>query len=373
MGGLPGGSGGGEHARHRLRGVQLHADRSGQAVDVTITGTVTDPSTASPRRASPAARSRVAPSRTSSAGTSACGCPTRRSAPRSSRSTPSPRSRPPRPAVRRTSPAAPSRTGDNSAKRNVIEYAPGGTQKQLLRVIDNGQGSIAADPRSKATRGPLPGRCSGATSSACEQRPVPVRERDPLRHVRPRHPAMSPASAAAGPWHGPAASTDAKVQYAAYDMTVSGRRPEGNVRRRRRPLVRPARKTSPAASTPSARCAQPATSGAAMTGTLYSYVTTEDAADGTRAYDFGHAWFGDRSERWAHDVWSDADLGAGPLSDSVILTENLARIQKKIVDPGPRRGRHPRRDHLHRRRRRPSTTPCTRRSRTARPRGRRPP
>lgn len=68
-------------------------------------------------------------------------------------------------------------------------------------------------------------------------------------------------------------------------------------------------------------------------GGLYSTVTTRRAADGTRAYDFGHARFGAHRPGWVHDQ-QDPVLGAGGLADSVLLTEDLARVAKVVVDHG---------------------------------------
>lgn len=69
------------------------------------------------------------------------------------------------------------------------------------------------------------------------------------------------------------------------------------------------------------------------TAVLSSAVVTRDAPDGTRAHDFGHVRFGDGHDGWVHDR-TDPALGAGPLADSVVLTEDLARVTKKVVDPG---------------------------------------
>ncbi len=66
---------------------------------------------------------------------------------------------------------------------------------------------------------------------------------------------------------------------------------------------------------------------------LFTTVTTLRAADGTRARDFGHARFGADRPQWAHDQ-QDPELAAGGLADSVLLTEDLARVTKKVVDPG---------------------------------------
>ena len=67
---------------------------------------------------------------------------------------------------------------------------------------------------------------------------------------------------------------------------------------------------------------------------MFTFLELLSAENGTRAYDFGHAWMGDRDPRWVHDTWSDAELGAGPLSDSALITENRVRVEKKVVDPG---------------------------------------
>lgn len=69
------------------------------------------------------------------------------------------------------------------------------------------------------------------------------------------------------------------------------------------------------------------------TAVLFSYVETKDVIDGTRARDFGHLRFG-AGQPWIHDVTSDPELAAGGLSDSVLVTENLARVTKKVVDAG---------------------------------------
>ncbi len=73
---------------------------------------------------------------------------------------------------------------------------------------------------------------------------------------------------------------------------------------------------------------------------LYSRVTVEGATDGTRAHDFGHVLFGDHVTTWTHDT-SVPEVGAGGLADSVLITENLARTTKKIVDPGHDAGTTP--------------------------------
>ncbi|KQO64833.1 SdrD B-like domain-containing protein [Curtobacterium sp. Leaf261] len=64
---------------------------------------------------------------------------------------------------------------------------------------------------------------------------------------------------------------------------------------------------------------------------LFSYMRVLPAPSGTRVLDFGQLSSGDGT--WVHDS-HDADLGAGGLADSVIETRTLARVTKKVIDPG---------------------------------------
>lgn len=76
------------------------------------------------------------------------------------------------------------------------------------------------------------------------------------------------------------------------------------------------------------------------TAVLHTSVAVASAPSGTRAHDFGHALFGDHTDTWTHDT-TRPEIGAGALADSVVITENLARIGKKIVDPGSTAGDTP--------------------------------
>ena len=66
-------------------------------------------------------------------------------------------------------------------------------------------------------------------------------------------------------------------------------------------------------------------------GNLFSYFEVQAAPNDTRLYDFGSIF--DGTSAWVHDT-APAVNGAGPLADSVIVTQVRARIVKKIVDPG---------------------------------------
>jgi len=67
---------------------------------------------------------------------------------------------------------------------------------------------------------------------------------------------------------------------------------------------------------------------------LFAYLRVTPGADGDRIRNFGQLYFGDTSGgEWRHDSTSP-DIAAGPLSDFLIRTADLARVTKKVVDPG---------------------------------------
>jgi hypothetical protein len=70
------------------------------------------------------------------------------------------------------------------------------------------------------------------------------------------------------------------------------------------------------------------------TANLFVYLDVVAAPNGTRVQDFGQVNHGTTSDgAWVHDQ-TDPSVGAGPYADSVIVTESMARVTKKIVDPG---------------------------------------
>lgn len=221
--------------------------------------------------------------------------------------------------------------GDNSAKRNIIEYAPGGIGKSLYRVIDNGktvENGSAKQGDPWATAGTLLRSDIGAWNNGLRPFTGTIlcdtfdRSTQQLTRV---------GSSKTVAWS--SGLTKAKLQYAAYDMASpeQGQRQatcnDGDGPWYDQPEDVPGGISAVGAVRATGDLA------GGKTARLYSYVETKDAADGTRAYDFGHGKFGP-DQKWIHDTWSDANLGAGPLSDSVIITENLARVEKTIVDAG---------------------------------------
>ncbi|GGL06450.1 hypothetical protein GCM10009769_25880 [Curtobacterium luteum] len=64
---------------------------------------------------------------------------------------------------------------------------------------------------------------------------------------------------------------------------------------------------------------------------LQTHTRVRAVPDGTRVHDFGHVKLG--AGPWVHDR-NDPTVGAGAYADSVLVTENLVRVGKKIVDTG---------------------------------------
>lgn len=330
MGGLPGGVGGGEQAVTDSGRFTCDQSAPGQDVDVTIDRTVTDPT--------------HIPSKSITNGPIAGG--TRFTfvsgfislwMPNPSAGT-SARSINTYTALQTTSasgatnfPGGTEPLADNVTTRTIVGAAAGSAQKNLYRVVDDGR---TTEPGSARGGDPWTTPGSVLRSDVGAENPGLARfddviicdtfDRDTQRLTR------------AGDGEVAAITSNlsaARVQYAAYDMPSPAAGQRATCDDHDGPWYdQPEDVPGGIAAVGAVRATGDIAGG--DTAALYSYVTVQDAADGTRAYDFGHAWFGDRAERWVHDIWSDPDLGAGPLSDSVLITENLARIQKKIVDPG---------------------------------------
>lgn len=329
FGSLPGGRGGTSSSVTESGTITCEQDAAGDPVSVTITGTVTDPThlptsgltgaLAQPNRAyfvsgylsvwmpvpppgtSVDSVNTYSPLRT----TSISGAP--------------------------NFPGSTEPTADNRAARNIVELAPGGGGKRLYRVRDEGAG-VAAGSAREGDPWTTPGMALRSDVAAWNNGIRPYEDVvlcDTFDRATQKLTQLGSQQVAA--WG--AGLTGGVVQYAAYDMTspVEGQRqatcddsdgpwydqPEdvpGGI-----DAVGAVRATGDLAG--------------GMTATLYSYVVTRDVADGTRARDFGHLRFG-AGQPWIHDVASDPELAAGGLSDSVLVTENLARVTKKVVDAG---------------------------------------
>ena len=221
-------------------------------------------------------------------------------------------------------------TGDNSARRNILEFAPGGAAKRLLRVIGDGE-SVVHGSAQQGDPWTTPGSLLRSDVSAWNRGLSPFEDvilcdtfDRGTQHVT-RVGAKRVAAWTSG-------LSNAKLQYAAYDMTSPAAGQQATCDDADGPWYEQPEDVPGGVDAVGAIRATGDVLGGVTAG-LFSYVTTEEAPDRTRVHDFGHVWFGDRQPGWRHDA-TDPDLGAGPLSDSVVITQNLARIQKKVVDPG---------------------------------------
>jgi len=220
-------------------------------------------------------------------------------------------------------------TADNRATRNLVELGPGTAGKRLWRLASDGTTVTAGSAKEGdpwATGGTLLRSDVGMTNTGL----APFRDAALCDTFDRRTQRLTPVAGRAPAWS--SGFAHAHVQYAALDM---GSPAAGQVR------------TCDDADGPWFDDPDDVPGGIAAVGAvrvtgdlrgggsggLYSTVTTQRAPDGTRVYDFAHARFGDQRPGWVHDQ-QDPDLGAGGLADSVLLTEDLARVSKAVVDPG---------------------------------------
>ncbi|PZF56738.1 hypothetical protein DEJ23_09300 [Curtobacterium sp. MCSS17_008] len=223
-----------------------------------------------------------------------------------------------------TEPAA-----DNSATRNLVELGPGTAWKRLWRLGGDGSTVTAGSAKEGdpwATGGTLLRSDVGMTNTGL----APYDDAALCDTFDRRTQRLTAVGGRAPAWT--SGFEHARVQYAAYDMTSPA---AGQVRTcddADGPWYdHPEDVPGGIGAVGAVRVTGEVRGGAS--GGLYSTVTTRRAADGTRAYDFAHARFGEHRPGWLHDQ-QDPELGAGGLADSVVLTEDLARVSKAVVDPG---------------------------------------
>ncbi|MDM7891216.1 SdrD B-like domain-containing protein [Curtobacterium caseinilyticum] len=220
-------------------------------------------------------------------------------------------------------------TVDNQAKRNIVELGPGTAGKRLWRLGPDGTSvtpGSAKDGDPWATGGTLlrsdvtmtnTGLAPYEDAALCD---TFDRQTQRLTAVGGRAPAWSSGFA------------HARVQYAAYGMASPAQGQAHTCDDTDGPWYDDPDDVPGGIASVGAVRVTGALRGGASAG-LYSTVTTERAPDGTRVHDFGHARFGAHRPGWVHDQ-QDPVLGAGGLADSVLLTEDLARVTKAVVDPG---------------------------------------
>ncbi|GAA1494866.1 SdrD B-like domain-containing protein [Curtobacterium herbarum] len=329
FGNLPGGRGGTANSVTDSGAITCEQDSAGEPVSVTITGTVTDP-THLPTTGLTGALTQ--PNRSYFvSGYLSVWMPT----PPPGTSVDSVNTYSP---LRTTSisgapnfPGSTEPLGDNRAARNIVEFGPGGGYKRLYRVHGDGASVSAGSAREGdpwVTPGMVLRSDVGATNTGLRPRDGVVLC-DTFDRATQRLTRVGPGRVAART----AGLTGGTVQYAAYDMTS----PEEGQRQATcddddGPWYDQPEDVPGGLDAVGAIRATGGVRGS-TTAVLFSYVVTRDVADGTRARDFGHLRFG-ADQPWIHDTASDPVLGAGSLSDSVLVTEDLARVTKKVVDAG---------------------------------------
>jgi hypothetical protein len=329
FGGLPAGKGGGERAVADSGTITCHQSEAGQDVDVVIEGTVTD-----------AARM---PTQNEHGGPIAGGKVGLVVAGYVSFWLPEPpvgtnvHSRNAFTALRTTSlsgaenfPGATESTADNVSVRNLVEAGRGSGGKRLYRVLGDGA-SVGHGSAREGDPWTTPGARLRSDVSMRNPGLSPYEDAvlcDTFDRTTQRLTRQGAASLAARV----SGMTDVRLEYAAYDMTSPAEGQQHTCDDADGPWSdSPEDVPGGIAAVGAVRATGDLSGGRAAT--LSSWVTVLEARDGTRAFDFGHLSFGEGQPGWLHDT-ADPDLGAGGLADSVIITENLARIAKKTVDPG---------------------------------------
>lgn len=220
-------------------------------------------------------------------------------------------------------------TTDNTATRNLVELGPGTASKRLWRLGADGTGVGAGSAKEGdpwATGGMLLRSDVGMTNTGlATYRDAALCDTFDRRTQR-----LAMVGGRAPAWT--AGFARARLQYAAYDMRSAAEGQTHTCDDGDGPWYDdPDDVPGGIDAVGAVRVTGDLPGGAS--GGLYSTVRTERAADGTRAVDFGHARFGAHRPGWVHDQ-ADPELGAGGLADSVLLTEDLARVHKVVVDPG---------------------------------------
>ena len=220
-------------------------------------------------------------------------------------------------------------TADNSARRNLVELGPGSAGKRLRRLGSDGT-SVTAGSAKEGDPWATGGTRLRSDVTMSNTGLAPFRGAALCDTFDRRTQRLTAVGGRAPAWT--SGFEHARVQYAAYDMASPA---AGQVRTcddGDGPWYDdPADVPGGAAAVGAIRVTGDLPGGAS--GGLFSTVTTQRAPDGTRARDFGHARFGDHRPSWVHDQ-QDPDLAAGGLADSVVLTEDLVRVGKAVVDPG---------------------------------------
>ncbi|WP_141399112.1 SdrD B-like domain-containing protein [Curtobacterium sp. 'Ferrero'] len=215
-------------------------------------------------------------------------------------------------------------TADNVARRSLVELAPGNGGKTITQV--GADGAITAGSAKEGDPWVTPGQTIRSSVSASN--PGLRSQNAVVCDTFDR--ATQRLTRVAGRYTAVTSSSPATVQYAAYDMADPAAGRSADCDDASGPWYDdPALVPGGPDAVGAVRATTTLTGGTSLS--LYTYTRVLPVAGGTRVYDFGHLRFG--TAAWRHDS-ADPVLGAGPLADSVLVTENRVRIAKKVVDDG---------------------------------------
>ncbi|MBT2502671.1 SdrD B-like domain-containing protein [Curtobacterium sp. ISL-83] len=217
--------------------------------------------------------------------------------------------------------------GDNTATRNLVELLPGGVGKVIARPLEGG--SVGAGSAKDGDPWITPGQQVRSHVTATNNG-LGAWSNAVLCDTFDRHTQRLSTINGVAAWT--SRFPGARVQFAAYDMADPAEGQQHECGDADGPWFdTPEAVPGGADAVGAVRAVGDVRGGAAVN--LFAAMEIRDAPNGTRARDFGHASLGDRDPRWIHDD-HDPSLGAGRLADSVLVTENLARVTKKVIDPG---------------------------------------
>lgn len=215
---------------------------------------------------------------------------------------------------------------DNTARRNLVQFDRGGGYKTLHQI--GSEGEVRNGSAKSGDPWVTPGQVLRSTVTARNDGLAPLRDSilcDTFDRSTQRLTRVGRS------WATATTSDNATIEYRAYDMAAPSDGQTADCSDAAGPWFADPEDVPGGADAVGAVRVRTDIRGGTVAA-LYSYTAVVNAPDGTRVHDFGHLWFDGRPGGWVHDT-TDPALGAGPLADSVLVTENLARIAKKIVDP----------------------------------------
>lgn len=220
---------------------------------------------------------------------------------------------------------------NNVAHRNLSNFLPGNGYKSLGQVSDRSADAVHSGSAKDGDPFVTPGQLLRAHVSTTNPGTGAYRDAVLCDVIDNRYQHVTADNARGVPAY-TSGVTGARVEYAAFSFTdpVVGR--DATCGDDDTWFAEPEAVPGGAAAVGKVRAIGAVDGG--RTANLFVYLEVGAAANGTRVRDFGQLNFGTTGNgEWVHDR-TDAETGAGPYADSVIVTQTKARVTKKIVDPG---------------------------------------